>query len=579
MDSQLPKSQIIAISAIQGIALTLLYLSHDHQMWPATSPMWLTALVTLALSLPLLLLLCITKTNDKAVLTYLAPFTVLLSVLGGYVGFQQEPVEFVRNYNVIPIFTFTALIASFKALMYIQQRVSQQPISYGALFELSWRNFILFGESCLFVLFFWGILHLGASLFAVIEIDFFKTLLNKEWFTIPVLSLAFGFATIVFRNITNTLATIAAIFHTLFKFLLPALTIVSLGFLVTLPFTGLGTLWKTGSGSFLVLWLQALSLFFVNAVYQGNNDERPYHVIIHRLIFIGVALLPIYSVIAAYGLWLRIDQYGLTVDRCWAVMVWLLLACFAVGYLWGIIRKRDAWVETQSQVNIGMGLAVLVLLLLVNSPLLNFQSLSASSQLARLEKGFVTPEQFDFAYFERSLGRQGYLAIQQLEQEWQTSAPEKVAILDRLYTQRSHFARETAASSSGKEAKKTLVNFKKQMVFWPNKGAFPESLLEKVYFVETEHNWQSSKSNTYYFIARDLNDDGKPDFVVIKENSGWTSAKLWQLQQGEWKASYMKTTNPSNLHYLKSLLDSNDVTTVKPKWDKLKVGDLTFEVQ
>ncbi|WP_257172683.1 DUF4153 domain-containing protein [Colwellia sp. M166] len=110
------------------------------------------------------------------------------------------------------------------------------------------------------------------------------------------------------------------------KFLLPALTVVSLGFLATLPFTGLDTLWQTGTGSMLVMWLQALTLFFVNTVYQDASHERPYHHILHRLIFIGVAVLPIYSLISLYGNWLRIDQYGLTVDRCWAVLICVLLA-------------------------------------------------------------------------------------------------------------------------------------------------------------------------------------------------------------------------------------------------------------
>jgi len=566
MDNQLPKPLIITISLIQGILLTLLYQSVEYKMWPGTEPLWLIPLVTFSISLPLLTLLSITKTNAKAALKYLLPFTLLLSVLGAYVGYQQEPMEFVNNGSVIGIFCFTALIAAFKALMYIQQYLSNEEISYSSLFKLSWRNFIIFGECWLFVLIFWGILHLGAGLFSVLEIEFFKELLKKDWFVIPVLNLAFGFAIIVFRNIIFTVDNISTILQTLIKFLLPALTIVSLGFLATLPFTGLDTLWKTGTGSLLVMWLQALTLFFVNAVYQDASHERPYHLILHRLIFIGVAILPIYSLISFYGLWLRIDQYGLTVDRCWAVLICVLLACFSFGYLIGIIKKRDAWLETLSKVNISMGIVVLIFMLLVNSPLLNFQSISASSQLSRLHDGKTSYETFDYQYFDRSLGRQGYLELQTLKTELKGSAPEKVAIIDRMYVNHQNVDKEELS----------IEDFKKFVNYWPSKNEFPEDLIEAVYSEKTLSKWSTYRGNSYYFVAQDLNDDNELDYIVIEENNHSTSADLWFLKDEKWKSKYMQTSNPNDNRLIKDYFLNNKVEVIQPKWKNLKIGDLTF---
>lgn len=566
MDNQIPKPLIIIISLIQGILLTLLYQSVEYKMWPGTEPLWLIPLVTFSISLPLLTLLSVTKTNGKATLKYLLPFTLLLSVLGAYVGYQQEPIEFVNNGSVIAIFCFTALIAAFKALMYIQQYLSNEEISYSSLFKLSWRNFIIFGECWLFVLIFWGILHLGAGLFSVLEIELFKELLRKDWFVIPVLNLAFGFAIIVFRNIIFTVDNISTILQTLIKFLLPALTIVSLGFLATLPFTGLDTLWKTGTGSLLVMWLQALTLFFVNAVYQDASHERPYHSILHRLIFIGVAVLPIYSLISFYGLWLRIDQYGLTVDRCWAVLICILLACFSFGYLIGIIKKRDAWLETLSKVNISMGIVVLVFMLLVNSPLLNFQSISASSQLSRLHYGEITYEEFDYNYFDRSLGRQGYIELQALKSELKDSAPEKIAIIDRMYVNHQNIDKEELS----------IEDFMQFVNYWPSKNEFPESLIKAVYSEETKNEWTTYRGNNYYFIAKDLNGDSELDYIVIEENNNSTSADLWFLKDEQWKSKYMQTSNPNENKYIKDYLLNNKVEVVQPKWKNLKVGDLTF---
>jgi len=566
MDNQLPKPLILTISLIQGVLLTLLYQSVEHNIWPGMDPVWLIPLVTFTISFPLLTLLSITKNNVIATIKYLLPFTVLLSVLGAYVGYQQEPIEFVNNESAIAIFCFTALVAAFKALMYIQQSLSHQDVTYSSLFKLSWRNAIIFGECWLFVLIFWGILHLGAGLFAVLEIDVFNELLNQDWFVIPVLNLAFGFAIIIFRNITFTVDHISTILQTLIKFILPALTVVSLGFAATLPFTGLDTLWKTGSGSLLVMWLQALTLFFVNVVYQDASHTRPYHNSLHRLIFVGIAVLPIYSIICFYGLWLRIEQYGLTVDRCWAALICILLACFSFAYLVGIIKKRDAWLATLSKVNIVMGIVVLVFMLLVNSPLLNFQTISAASQLNRLHSGQTSYENFDYNYFDRSLGRQGYLALQELKQELIDSAPHQVTVIDRMYVNHKHTEKETLS----------IDDFNNYVNFWPSKSEFPEGLINAVYSEESNNEWSTYRENTYYFIARDLDDDGSFDFVVIEENNYSTSANLWLLKDNKWIFNHMETNNPHENKVLKKYLQNNQIEVVQPKYKNLKVGELTF---
>ncbi len=566
MDNQLPKPTIVITSLIQGIILTLLYRSVENQQWPATEPLWLTSLATLAISLPLLTLLCITKNNLKQTLKYLLPFTVLLSVLGGYVGYQQEPTEYVNNGVVIAIFIFTALIASFKALMYIQQFIGGEEISYSSLFKLSWRNFIIFGECWIFLGIFWGILQLGAGLFAILEINFFKELLTKDWFVIPVLNLTFGFAIIVFRNIVHTVDNIATILQTLIKFLLPVLTVVSLGFLATLPFTGLAALWKTGAGSLLVMWLQALTLFFVNAVYQDESHQRPYKKVLHKLVFIGVALLPIYSFISAYGIWLRVEQYGLSIDRCWAILVCFLLASFSFGYFYGIIKKRDNWLETLSRVNIVMGMVVLGLVLLINSPVLNFQSISAKSQLNRLTDGKVTYDNFDYQYFDRSLGRQGYLALQQLKAQLKQSHPDKKAMIDRMYINHQNIQKE----------EKKLASFEALITYWPDKDLFPGSLLNAVFEEETRGEWTNYRSNNYYFIAQDLNGDNQVEYIIIKENNHSTSGYMWSDLSGKWKHEYMPISNPDKNRYLKEFLINDQVGVVEPKWKSLTIGSLTF---
>lgn len=569
MDSQLPKSFIIILAVLQAIALTLLYSSIENNVWPATSPTWLVSLITFSMSFPLLMLMTVNKNNIKTSLLLILPFSLLLSLLGAYVGFQQEPQEYVSNNTLMSVFIFTSLIAGFKGLMYIQQFGSSENVSYSRLFKLSWRNFIIFGECWLFVLIFWGILNLGAALFDILDIEFFSELLRNEWFWIPTLTLAFAFASVIFRKLLNIEDNIAFLLQTLIKFLLPVLSVISLGFLATLPFTGLNKLWETGSGSLLVMWLQVLTLFFVNTVYKDDSSVRPYHMLLHRLVFISVALLPVYSVISAYGIYLRVEQHGLTVDRCWGILIWFLLACFSFSYLVGIITKRDNWLEPLSKINIVMGWVVLVSMLAVNSPLLNFQSLSTNSQIARLDADKVTIEKFDYYYFEHSLGRQGYLTMQLLKQKIETSHPEQYAIIDRMYVN-NEFALTL---------EHTVDDFIERSVFWQSQVLIPQGLIEAVFSEQHFYDRNSLKEHTYYFIGMDLNKDDELDFIVIDESNENISAYFWLFDMGKWRSKYMNVENPEEIRYLKSMIDNNELSLVEPEYSNLKIGDVVFKVR
>lgn len=564
-----PKPLIIILALLQGAALTVLYRSIEYDFWPGTDPVWLTSLVTFAISFPLLTFLCVSHDNWRRTLLFTGTFSLLLALLGAHVGLQQKPADLFNNWQAQTAFIVTGLVAAFKALMYCQHYISHSKITYARLFKLSWRNFLIFGLSWLFTLIFWGILYLGAGLFSALGIEMFLDLLAEDWFIIPVLNLAFGFAIIVFRNIQATIDNIASLLQTLVKFLLPMLTLVSLSFLVALPFTGLEPLWKTGSGTLLILWLLTLTLFFVNTVYQDEAHQRPYGTMLHRLIFFGVACLPIYSLIAAYGLWLRVDQYGWSVDRAWAVLIWALLSCFAFGYFYGIIKHRDHWLATLSQVNVSMGALVLVAMLLVNSPILNFQQIAAQSQLARLESGELTFDQFDFNYFEYKLGRQGYIRIQQLKEDLSAVEPEKYEYLDNLYKR----------YDNAESYNQSLEDFVSHLRVWPAETQIPSALLQEIYDHQLEVSWLNYRRGQFYFLVQDLNDDQQPEFILINESTYSLTAHLWTMGEDGWFSTVMHTENPQRIGTLIEAFNTQDISVIEPQWRDLKVGSVTFRVR
>ena len=406
-----PSRVLMLIALIQGLALLLLHWSIELEFWPYESPEWLFAFYSLTLTWPTMLLLGLTHDNFKRFLLLSSGVALVAFALGLYVGLQASPVSLIASHGLLAGFILTMAIGVFKALNYSQALVAAGPITYSVLFRWSWRNFLTLSQALLFAFAVWLVLLLWAVLFASIGIDFILDLFQKQWFLYPVLALANGFGVIIFRRLTHVIDSVTRLQQALMKFLLVLLAPVSVLFLLALCFTGLGALWSSG-GSSLILWMQALMLFFTNAVYQDDPDLRPYGLALHRFIYVAIAILPIYSVLSFYGLSLRVDQYGWTLSRCWAFLIWLVLTVFSVGYLLGIVKFRDDWLHSLGRVNVIGGLLVMILVVLVNSPVLDLRKLTLGSQLARLNAGTIDLDNLDVGYIARHLGRPGYLALQ-----------------------------------------------------------------------------------------------------------------------------------------------------------------------
>lgn len=569
MERRLPRVLLISIALAEGLALLALYKTIEFKVWPYGNGTAILVLFTLVITLPTMSMLSLWSDNIKYILKWLLSFGAILALISAYIGFQLEPDEYVNPGSMIFAFVVTIGIACFKALMYIQQRESSEHISYSALFTYSWRNFLILGLGSLFVLIFWGILMLWAGLFKLIGIDFFQDLFTDVWFIFPVLSLASGIAVIIFRNMTSVIDVIARLLQALIKYLLPLIILLAITFLAALLFSGLELLWETGSGSLMILWLLAITLFFINTVYQDKSDVRPYSIILHRFIYVGIALLPIYGFISAYGMYLRIDQYGWTVERCWGVFICTLLTLFSLGYVWGILKKRDHWISTLSSVNVSMGLVVLFSMLLVNSPLVDFRKISVNSQLARLESGEIKLEHLELSYFRRHLARPGYLALQNIKSEIKLSHPEIARQIDDSY-QRRVFNRPDI----------DIETFRQSITTSPDNLDIPIALLEQLHgLIIKEKSYRAQSVNTgHYLISINMDDDEPQEYVWIHKRKYWGRAMLWHHGNEGWESINMQSTGNWEASKFNEWLASNNIDTTPHHWKKIKIGDFTFNV-
>jgi hypothetical protein len=557
----LPKIPMLVIAFLQGIFLYLLYRAFDQDLWPSESPLWSFPLFTVVLAVPFLLLLSIDRNNAAAVYRQVGILGGVLALLAIYTGWQAEPFGEFPVYSLSFAFAVSITLACFKGLMYLQQRANEIPLSYQVLFTYSWRNFLVAALSALFVLVFWLILMLWAQLFKVIEINFFFDLFTEEWFVIPVLSFAFGVGVIMFRALTRVLDTITSLLHWLIKLLLPLIVIVAVIFLASLPFVGLDVLWSTGNGTALLLWLLAIMLFFTNAVYQDGREETPYPQVIHRLIFAGLGVMPILSALSFYGLSLRIEQYGWSVERCWAFIVWLILSLFAVGYVVGIVRRRDQWTNELARVNTGMGLVVLAIMLLANSPVLDFRKISLASQLRMVDSGEMELQGFDFWYTKQHLGRPGYLAMEKFKQDIGDSDPKLLARIEN-----------PVRLGYG-------ISLENNERMWANMRYRPEPFEVPAELKPLIDAYGGSIVATGPILIRaDLDEDGRHEYMLISlYENGVGFTQFYYLTDSGWQSGQLyNSAGPYSREGTKEQIENGDIAVVEPRFKDLDVGGIVL---
>ncbi len=407
---------LLVLAVVQSLLLLLLHKAINHQAWPATDPRWLFALYTVVIGLPLFLYLAAVDWRDRANAVAAPALGLLLFWIGWHAGWLVLPYfggETRGGQSIVPALACGVTIALFIGAFYFRTQRETARFDYAQLLDHSWRNALTLGFLGLFLLVFGLLLMLWAALFEVIEIDFFKALFDEPEFIYPVFGLVGGWGLGLIRARTGLIATVRNLCEVLIRALLPLVAFILVIFLATLPFTGLENLWDAGFASALLLGLAAMLLFFFNAVV-AENDELGMNAWLRRLVLLAIVLVPVNSVIAGWALWLRVDQYGWTLDRLWALFVETFLAAFSIGYAVLIVKHRGLNITATRRWNIILGVSLAGALMLIHTPLLDFHRIATNSQVGRLLAGKTSVDDFDALYLRFDLGQYGVDALKNL---------------------------------------------------------------------------------------------------------------------------------------------------------------------
>ena len=403
----------IGIGLAQGLLLYLLYTAAQDKFWPATAPLLFAPLVMLGALLPVILISGLGHMARRQLLAWALCAAAVIALLAVYDVWRRIGVTGWESAKPSGVLTFCLAAGFFiaHALVLAGSRERRRIAPYASYFEVAWKLNLQILFCGVFVGATWMVLQLGAALFDLVKLDFLSQAIRKAWFFIPVTAFAFSVAMhltdvkpAIVRGIRNLL-------HVLLSWILPVLTLLVGGFLVSLPFTGLEPLWATRSAAGSMLGAAAAFVILINAAYQ-DGATPPARVLAVSARIASLLLVPL-TLLAAYALALRVIDHGWSADRVIAAACLLVAACYAGGYAAAALRR--GWLRTLAGVNIAAAFVVLAVLALLLSPVLDPGRIAVNSQMARLAAGQVKLPQLDVAYLYHHGARYGRDAIAQLE--------------------------------------------------------------------------------------------------------------------------------------------------------------------
>jgi hypothetical protein len=410
----------LAIGLLQGLGLYALHRASDGvPSWPATQPLIFGPLLLVVGFLPLVLLAGAGRMRPVPLAIWTAVAGVVLALLGLH-DIARQSAETLRG----PPFLSAPLILFSAAALFIAHHLTapadmerRRIASYPVHFDTASTAVVQLALSVGFTGAFWVLLHLGAALFRIIGLDFLEDLLRKDWFWIPVSFVVFAVAVHLTDVRDGLIRGVRTVGLMLLSWLLLVMTVLAAGFVAALPFTGLDGLWETGSATALVLSAAAALIILINAAYQdGQPDNRPPAVLRAAVRVAAVLIAPLVG-IAAWGLALRIGQYGLTPDRIIAAACALVGASFAAGYGWAALSpfwRKTEWMRPLERTTLWTAVLTVAVILALFSPLLDPDRLSVADQVARLERGAVAPDKFDYRFLRFESGKAGQAALARL---------------------------------------------------------------------------------------------------------------------------------------------------------------------
>ena len=401
-----------AVGAVGGLVVHLL--TEGHTGYGQAFPVWKQAATPFTIVATIAFLLTVELRRWTWSIAFAIGWGAVIALIGWFTA------QYNRNGEIVEFPFLSGLLAVLIAAPLFQTIRDEGAwrFPYARLHRHAWTDAVIGAASLVFTGITFLLAWLIATLFDVIGIQAIKDLLQEEWFSWMLAGFAFGGALGLLRERDALVATLQKLVMVVLAVLAPVLGVALTFFLLSLPFTGLKGLWESDVPATPMLLLAgAGAILLVNAVIGDGAEERSSSFLLRRAALVLVLCILPLAILAALSMGERINQYGWTPERIWGVVAVGIAICYGLAAWWAVYQGRKEFDEPLRPVQTKLAIGLCGLALFLALPILDFGAISARSQLARLESGAVTPEEFDWAAMAFDFGPAGRRALDRVAQE------------------------------------------------------------------------------------------------------------------------------------------------------------------
>ena len=285
----------------------------------------------------------------------------------------------------------------------------------GSVHNHAWTDAVIGAASIVFVGIAFLLAWLIAGLFDLIGIDVLKEWLQEGEFGFALAGFAFGASVGILRERDALVGTMQRLVMVVLGVLAPVLAAALLIFLLSLPLTGFAKLWDSWvSAAALTLAAGGGAYLLLNAAIGLGDDDKPTNRILHwAALVLALVVLPL-AALAIAALVTRVNAYGWTPERIWAVVCAGIALVYGAAGWWAVIAKRMEFAPLIRTLQTRLALGVCGVALILALPIVDFGAISTRDQLARLRSGATELADFDWQAMAFDFGPAGRAALQRM---------------------------------------------------------------------------------------------------------------------------------------------------------------------
>jgi hypothetical protein len=323
------------------------------------------------------------------------------------------------------------------------------------------------------------------------------------------------------------------------------------------------------------------SVLAVIAVVQVGQAEAGFPPVARYPVMLELALLPIFAGLAFYSTWLRVDQYGLTPERVYALLLVFIVGGHVLAYSVSVVVGRGRWWRHIIRANPFLSLGTVLLLILIHIPGLTAYDFSARNQYARLASGTVAPQDFDFGALKFRLGQPGRDALARIEADETLAGSAEVAEqLKKLAKADFYYQwnQPTPWLDRQEPVAPDLANIASYMTVLPAGVSVPPDVLRQMNGNTADLSRCRNERNDCALLALDADGDGMSEYLFVTPfPRAALSVFITQEDSGAWvRARTVNTRIPSQSDRDRFLevLKRGEFTLEAPRYKNVRIGDI-----